>query len=178
MPRFAVNEPTAPPSAIIATPLTAQAFSPFGEVIEACSRGALTINDGSARRFDDLARIDTGAQGGRTGISIFVGQPFTLPVSIRLLERHPLGSQAFMPLDARRYLVVVAADVGDRPGPPIAFLAAPGQGVSYARGTWHHPLIALDAPSRFLVVDRIGPGENCEVCRYPSNGHLVSVPGT
>ncbi|SFM68235.1 ureidoglycolate lyase [Variovorax sp. OV329] len=149
--------------------LTAEAFRPFGDVIEASPTARhFPINSGFAERFHDLARVDVNTEGGRAIVSIFQALPRTLPMQLRLLERHPLGSQAFMPLSPRAYLVVVAPANPDRDGPDLAamrcFRAEPGQGVNYARGTWHHPLIALDAPSDFLVVDRGGaPGDlNCD----------------
>ncbi len=155
-------------------PLSARAFLPFGDVIEANeSARHFTINDGFAERYHDLARVDVNTAGGRPIISIFKARPRSLPLRLVLLERHPLGSQAFVPLSALPYLVVVAP-----PGPePLlnyirCFRAAPGQGVNYAPGTWHHPLIALQAACDFLVVDRGGaPGDlerglgNCD--EYP-----------
>lgn len=146
-------------------PLTAEAFRPFGDVIEASDAARhFTINQGFAERYHDLARIDTG-EGGHTVVSIFKALPRTFPMAITVMERHPLGSQAFMALAPMPFLVVVA-----RPGEAPAaqdlrcFLAQAGQGVNYAKGTWHHPLIALDAPGDFLVIDRGGPAtqHNCD----------------
>jgi len=141
--------------------LTAAAFAPFGDVIEAGSAQRIyAINDGTTQRFHDLAAIDVGTDGGRPLLSLFRAQPRPLPIAIRMLERHPLGSQAFVPLDPRgRYLVVVAEDPTAM---PRAFLASHGQGVNYRRGCWHHPLLALDEVSDFLVIDRGGPGDNCD----------------
>ena len=109
--------------------------------------------------------MDTTEQGGRPIISVFRGDPRPIPFPVRIMERHPLASQAFVPLSARPYLVVVAKpDIKD--GKSITaddlqvFLAAPGQGVNYARNVWHHPLIALDEQSDFLIVDRGGAGDN------------------
>jgi ureidoglycolate lyase len=145
-------------------PLTADAFRVFGDVIE---RGAharhVTINEGYAVRYDDLARIDVSADGGAPCLSIFNAKPRTLPFALTLLERHPLGTQAFMPLSGRVYLVVVS-EGADEPDLDTlrCFLAGPGQGINYARGTWHHPLLALDTSSDFIVLDRRGPGDNCD----------------
>ncbi len=144
-------------------PLTRERFAPFGEVIEAGHpEQRRIVNDGTAERFHDLANIDPGPQG-RAIVSIFRSRPRELPLPLVSMERHPLASQAFVPLSGRRWLVVVAP----AGGPPVAeglvaFLASGEQGVNYAPGVWHHPLIALDAPSDFLVVDRSGPGENCD----------------
>ena len=150
-------------------PLTAEAFRPFGDVIEASEAVRhFPINDGYAERFHELATVDTGPPGGRALISIFKAKPRTLPMQLTLLERHPLGSQAFMPLSARAYLVGVALPMLDGATPDTSalrcFLAEGNQGINYARGTWHHPLIALDAPCNFLVVDRGGSSaeRNCD----------------
>lgn len=142
-------------------PLDADAFRPFGEVIEPDNATEIRlINNGTTTRFHDIAPVDVASGGGHALISIFRGKPFALPLDISMLERHPLGSQAFMPLDARPYLVVVAPDEGGQPGEPVAFVASGKQGVSYAKGTWHHPLISLEDMSDFLVVDRGGTGSN------------------
>ncbi|THF63325.1 ureidoglycolate lyase [Pseudothauera rhizosphaerae] len=144
-------------------PLTAAAFAPFGEVIEVSDAARhYPINGGSTERYHDLARIAPGA-GGRAIVSIFRARPCALPFIVEMLERHPLGSQAFMPLSGRPYLVVVAPG-GEAPAADglRAFLAGGTQGVNYAPGVWHHPLLALQAVSDFLVIDRAGPGENCD----------------
>ncbi|MDY8108021.1 ureidoglycolate lyase [Fulvimarina sp. 2208YS6-2-32] len=144
-------------------PLTADAFRPFGEVVETDNASEIRlINKGTTTRYHDIAPVDVTAEGGTALISIFRGKPFAFPVTITMMERHPLGSQAFVPLSGRPYLVVVAADEGGRPGEPVAFLARPDQGVSYHRNVWHHPLISLEDVSDFLVVDRGGGGENLQ----------------
>ena len=143
--------------------LTREAFAPFGDVLVA-DDGArhFPINGGNTERYHDLARLDPGPEG-RIIASIFRGQPREMPFAVTMMERHPLGSQAFMPLAAEPYLVVVA-----RPGPAPtaadlrAFLAEPGQGVNYAAGVWHHPLLALNRVCDFLVIDRTGSGANCD----------------
>ena len=146
-----------------ALPLTADRFAPFGDVIEMTGHDPHWINENTCRRYDDLAQIDVLESGGRPLVSIFQANPRTLPMRIRTLERHPLSSQAFHPLQARPFLVVVAdADPRGLEHGIRAFLSSGGQGVNFRRNTWHHPLIALDSPSEFLVVDRGGPGENCE----------------
>jgi ureidoglycolate lyase len=146
-----------------ATALTAEAFAPFGDVIETDGRDSRWINERTCLRFDDLAQVDVGEAGGRPLLSIFEASPRSLPLRICMLERHPMSSQAFYPLQARPFLVVVATD---NPLPDArgirAFLSSGSQGVNYRRNTWHHALIALDCKSTFLVVDRGGAGENCE----------------
>jgi ureidoglycolate lyase len=154
-----------------AQPLTREAFAPFGDVIGTDGARHYPINNGTTERYHDLAKVDVGSGDGRPLISIFVGQPFTPPVAIQMMERHPLGSRAFMPLDNRPYLVAVAPNgPDDRPGEPLVFLATGMQGVSYAPNTWHHPLISLEAESRFLVVDRGGEGANLEEAVYEGEG--------
>ncbi|MEE2949844.1 MAG: ureidoglycolate lyase [Pseudomonadota bacterium] len=148
--------------------LTADAFRPFGEVIETDNASEIhLINKGTTTRFHDIAPVDVSDKGGRPIISIFRGKPFVLPIHISMMERHPLGSQAFMPLAGRPYLVVVAQDMAGRPGEPQAFLASETQGVSYAKGTWHHPLLALGDVSDFLVLDRGSNDANLEEADYP-----------
>ena len=157
-----VDTPTLLP--LPAEPLTAAAFAPFGEVIESDGRAPLLINDGMTERFHDLARVDVQAGDGRPLINLFHALPYVLPLRIRELERHPLGSQAFVPLDRQPFLVVVAP-AGEAPTAASvrAFLTNGLQGVNYGRGVWHHSLIVLGEPSRFLVVDRGGSGNNCDL---------------
>ena len=144
-------------------PLTAAAFAEFGDVIEPASAKAVyAVNDGTAQRFHDLATVDTGSDGGRTLVSIFRAQPRPLPFTIRMLERHPLGSQAFIPLSGHPFLVVVAEETPDGPGEPLAFRTRPGQGVNIGRNVWHGILTPLDGVSDFAVVDRGGEGVNLE----------------
>ena len=151
---------------LMAEPLTAEAFAPFGEVIETAGHVPRLINEGTCERFHDLARVDVLAEGGRPLISIFTAAPRPLPFAVRSLERHPLSSQAFYPPDGRPFLVVVAHEGSSgSPGPIRAFLAAGNQGVSYQRNTWHHALLAIGAISRFMVIDRGGPGTNCDETR-------------
>ncbi len=145
-----------------AQPLTAAAFAPFGQVIELPGARRFAINGGTTERFHDLAAVDTLAEGGRPLINLFRAQPRPRPVRLTLMERHPLGSQAFIPLAPRPYFVVVAPDANGRPGPLQAFLTQGWQGVNYARNVWHHPLLALDEVSDFIVIDRGGEGLNLE----------------
>lgn len=142
---------------------TRAAFAPFGEIITPSAVDPTTVNAGSARRYSDLAAIDVADGGGQVGVSIFVAQPRSATVTVEVLERHPLGSQLFMPLGLFAYAVVVAA--GEPPfacGELTAFHITDGSGVNYRKGVWHMPLCALGKEGPFLVVDRIGPGENCD----------------
>jgi ureidoglycolate lyase len=157
-------------------PLTPEAFAPFGEVIAAGAGERLLINDGTTERFNDLAEIDVSTQGGRPIINIFRAQPRTLPLSIRMVERHPLGSQTFVPLGPAPFLVLVAPPCDTvTPADLRAFRTTPGQGVNYRRGTWHHPLIALIEFSDFLVIDRAGTGENCDEVRFDEADILLDA---
>ncbi|MGN6315957.1 ureidoglycolate lyase [Trinickia sp.] len=143
-------------------PLTRTAFAPFGDVVSLDGARHFPINGGTTERFHDLATIDVAAAGGRPLINVFRGQPRALPLQVTMMERHPLGSQAFIPLADIRYLVVVAP-AGDFDIDRMRAFSVHGRtGVNYARGVWHHPLIALDTVSDFLVVDRGGNQPNCD----------------
>jgi ureidoglycolate lyase len=161
---------------LVAEPLTLLGFEPFGQVIEPDNADSIRlINGGTTTRFHDLAAVDVASEGGRPLINIFRGKPFALPVTIAMMERHPLGSQAFVPLHDRPFLVVVAPDENGRPGPPRAFVARGAQGVNYGRNVWHHPLIALGDMSDFLVVDRGGEGANLEEAEYAEKFVIEAV---
>ena len=144
-----------------ATPLTAAAFAPFGDVFEVSGDPDALINQGLCKRFHDRATLDFGP-GGRAGISLFSAEPRDLPYVLEMVERHTEGSQAFLPMHQNPWLVIVAEDAGDVPGQVHAFLAAPGQGINLHRGTWHGVLTPLHAPGLFAVVDRIGDGANLQ----------------
>jgi len=158
--------------------LTAEAFRPFGDVVDRRALGpTLAINGGTAQRLHDLTRIDV-ARGGHAAISVVRAQARTLPFRIECMERHLRGSQAWLPLGGARWIVVVSAP-GRRPaGPSLrAFVASDVQGVNYRRGTWHHPLVALGADAEFLVVDRVADdgGEDCEVVDFAAQDVRVVV---
>ncbi|QUJ76526.1 ureidoglycolate lyase [Sulfitobacter albidus] len=142
-------------------PLSAEAFAAFGDVLDCSGAPDKIINAGLCGRYNDRARLDFG-DGGRAGLSLFNAQPRSLPYRFDLLERHPEGSQAFLPLHGDPFLVIVAPDVGGRPGAPRAFLTAPHQGINLHRGTWHGVLTPLFACGLFAVVDRIGETRNLE----------------
>ena len=146
-----------------AAPLTAEAFRPFGDVLEATGDFRL-INAGLCRRHHDRARLDFGDA--RGGISVFKAEARQLPYQVDLVERHPDGSQAFLPMSEHPFLVIVAPDEGGVPGVPQAFLTDGAQGINLLRGTWHGVLTPLSAPGLFAVVDRIGATPNLEEYRY------------
>lgn len=144
-------------------PMTAEAFAPFGDLLDCAGDPDKMINAGLCGRYHDRAVLDFGDA--RGGISLFKAEPRSLPYTLDLMERHPDGSQAFLPMSEHSFLVTVAPDDGGRPGAPLAFLTAPGQGINLHRGTWHGVLTPLHAPGLFAVVDRIGPTPNLEEVR-------------
>jgi ureidoglycolate lyase len=148
--------------AITIQPLTREAFAPFGDVIETEGASSFPINAGKCTRYHDLAKIETTGEKARPMISLLRGEPYPLPLELSMVERHPLGSQAFIPLSDHPFLVVVAQQTADGPGDPIAFRTAPGQGVNIGRNVWHGILTPLDGVSDFAVVDRGGEGVNLE----------------
>jgi ureidoglycolate lyase len=145
---------------IFTQPLTQAAFAEFGDVLEATGTPDKIINQGLCGRHHDLATLDFSS--GQAGISVFNAQARSLPYTLDMMERHPDGSQAFVPMHEHPYLVIVAADKGGAPDAPKAFIAQPGQGVNYHRNIWHAVLTPLHAPGLFAVIDRIGDGANLE----------------
>ena len=145
-----------------AEPLSSEAFAAYGEVIET-QRGAHAMNASRFERFDDLCNVDIDNDG-RVGISIArCRTPTSLPLRLEMVERHPLGSQAFVPLTPAKMVIVVAP-----PGESVdvaelrAFVTNGRQGFNYRRGTWHMPLIAFEAGQEYLIIDRLGTEPNCE----------------
>ncbi len=163
----------ADPLILQARPLTADAFAAFGDVVEMAGHTATPMNQGWAQRYHNLAQVDVRDHSGEVGVSLARAQPETAPVTLRLLERHPFGSQIFMPLGSHPFLVVVGP-AGDVPAREalLAFVSNGRQGVNYHKGVWHHPMIALEAESDFLIVDRRGPGDNCDEAEI-SGGDVV-----
>ena len=139
--------------------LTAEAFAPFGRVLQTQGAHHFLINQGTTTRFHALAMADPGRDG-QAILSIFRGTRRPDPILVAMLERHPQGSQAFMPLSDHDWLVVVA----QRPQTDAlrCFRATGAQGVQYDTGVWHHPLLVLAPEQDFLVVDRQGPGDNLD----------------
>ena len=162
-------------SVILIEPLTSAAFAPFGQVIELDGAHHYPINNGMTERFHDLAKVELGGVHARPLISILRGQPYALPLTLKLVERHPLGSQAFYPLSTSPWLVIVATDEGGSPTGLHAFRPAPGQGVNIAMNTWHGVLTPLEREADFLVVDRGGDGNNLEEHHFDVP-HTVRLP--
>lgn len=152
---------------IVAETLTAEGFAAFGDVLDCAGGPDFLINEGMCGRHHDRARLCF--DGGSPGISLFDAKPRALPYRFDLVERHPLGSQAFIPMAMVGFLVIVAPDLGGVPGAPLAFRTTPGQAINFHRGTWHGVLTPLEAPGLFAVVDRVGPGENLVEHRYDAN---------
>lgn len=154
--------------------LTKQGFAEFGDVIEVENSEYFMINNGSTRRYHKLANADVEEQNGHAIISIFQAMPLEYPLTIKMLERHPLGSQAFIPLLSQPYLIVVAPK-GDDPqlNQCRAFYSNGRQGVNYHKGVWHHPVLALTEQDQFLIVDRAGEGHNCDEVHFDID--LVSL---
>jgi ureidoglycolate lyase len=149
-------------------PLTAEAFAPYGDVMEVREDNKIIpINYGKTERHHDLAKVDVADEDGAAIISIFRSTPTQLPFQVKIMERHPLGSQAFMPLTSNPYLVVVAPAGELDPNQIRAFFAQASQGVNYHKGTWHHYCLGLNISNDFLVVDRGGQGANCDETELP-----------
>ncbi|MBF9023128.1 ureidoglycolate lyase [Rhodobacterales bacterium FZCC0069] len=145
---------------IIIEPMTPDAFAPFGDLLEAKGTPDKIINQGLCGRFHDRARMDF--SDGRAGISIFHAEKRDLPLKLDLVERHPDGSQAFVPMSHQPFLVVVAEDQNGTPQNIRAFLTEAGQAINIHRGVWHGVLTPLYDPGLFAVIDRIGEGPNLE----------------
>jgi len=151
-------------------PLTPEAFAPYGDVIEVSeSNQVIPINYGNTQRHHNLAKVDVSDENGEAIISIFRSAPVQLPFHIKVVERHPLGSQAFMPLSGNPYLVVVSAAGEFDANALRAFIAQHHQGVNYHKGTWHHYCLGLNISNDFLVVDRGGQGANCDEVTLPED---------
>lgn len=152
---------------IVISPLTAAAFAPFGDVLNCEGAPDKVINAGLCGRFHDRAKVDVGD--GRAGISLFKSQLRALPYLCDMIERHPEGSQAFIPMSMDPFLVIVA----DADLQPQAFLTAPGEGINFHRGTWHGVLTPLSGPGLFAVIDRIGDGANLEEHHFATPYRVV-----
>ena len=147
-------------SRIIARPLSTEAFAPFGDVLNVDGEPDRLINQGLCGRYNDRAQMDFADA--RAGISLFKAQLRSLPYTLDMMERHPEGSQAFLPMDVHPFLVIVAPDESGKPGDPQAFLTHTGEGVNYHRNVWHGVLTPLAGNGLFAVVDRIGNTPNLE----------------
>jgi ureidoglycolate lyase len=164
-----------PDRTLTTEPLTREAFAPFGQVIETTGVHHYPINSGNCERYHDLAKVELGGVHARALISLLHARGFALPLELNMVERHPLGSQAFYPLSQNPFLVVVALDESGTPGTPRAFITAPGQGVNLAMNTWHGVLTPIGPEADFICVDRGGEGNNLEEHFFPEPW-LVRAP--
>ena len=140
--------------------ITRDNFSEYGDLISSNDIDPIDINAGYAKRFDNLANINTSKDDGKTIISIFSALKRVFPMKIDMMEKHPLGSQTFMPMKETTFLVFVAP-LGDAPeiSKIKSFIIPPKMGINYKPGIWHFPLISTENTD-FLVIDRKGSGEN------------------
>ena len=139
---------------LVCRALTPQEFSPFGAVIDTSSRVPELINEGTTRRYSDLASFDIGDQPSHPVIGVYLASSRSFPLRIGTLERHQRASQLFMPLGMHRFVVLVAPGENEPDWKRVkAFLTSPGQGVCLARGTWHHGLVALADGDGFAVIE-------------------------
>lgn len=154
-------------------PLTAEAFKPYGEVIEAGGISA-SINAGNAASFTNLANIDVDEAGGKISVNIYNAIARNLPFEVEMLEQHPLGSQAFIPMHGQRFVTIVLAQSQSLLAKNIkTFISDGRQGINLSKGTWHHPFFALDG-GLFLVIDRLGEGNNCQEHYFTKDKIMVN----
>lgn len=155
-------------------PLTVEAFNEFGDVIEVNDSGeSFAINQGFTTRYHRISEVDCRGVYASGIISIFRSTPLAQPVKIAMMERHPQGSQAFIPMGNEPYLVVVAPKGELDMSKVKVFLAQPHQGVNYHTGTWHHFCLALNQVSDFVVIDRAGEGNNCDEVLIDSDKTII-----
>ena len=154
-------------------PITKENFSKFGDLITTKDIDSITINDGYAKRFDNIAKLDTDKENGKTTISIFSALKRTFPMKVNMMESHPLGSQAFIPMKETTFLCFVAPS-GEKPdlNKIESFIIPPGLGINYKPGTWHFPLISTENMN-FLVVDRKGSGDNLKIQKLDSEDLIL-----
>lgn len=156
-------------------PLTKQAFAAYGDVIEADPSTMRLINGGTTERYHALAEPIATGEPVRLIFNIFRGKPRQFPYSVTMMERHPHGSQSFVPLSGRPFLLAVSDDENGYPGKPKVFRAEAHQGVNYFPNVWHHPLMAMNEISDFLVVDRDNPAENYQEFFFDSP-YIIAEP--
>ena len=150
----------------IPTKINRKNFSPYGDLISSDDIDCIDINAGYAKRFDNLANIDTLNGEGRTIVSIFSALKRTFPMKIDMMEKHPLGSQAFIPMKETTFLSFVAPP-GESPeiSKIQSFIVPPKTGINYKPGIWHFPLISTE-DTNFLVIDRKGDGNNLIIHKF------------
>ena len=172
-----INTPDLKVTEVQIEPLTQANFSDFGNVIETKNATHFPINDGRVERYHDLASVQLSGENSRALINIFeCNVASQLPYQLPIMERHPIGSQAFIPLTQIKFVVVVGK-AGDHPQPEElrAFESNGHQGINYHQGVWHMPLVADQTGLRFLVVDRGGDGNNCDEAGYPDDQQIMII---
>jgi len=156
-------------------PLNADSFKPYGNIIETAGASSVLINSGNCKRFNDLAGLDID-DSGRAGISLFEAKPYASPYQLNYVERHPLGSQAFVPMTSEKYLVIVADDIDGVAQEPKVFMTNGFQGVNYARNVWHGVLSPIVTTGLFAVVDYIGNVPNLEEFEFKTEEFEFKTP--
>jgi len=148
-------------------------FAIYGELISASDINPVDINAGYAKRFDNLADLNTSKDGGKTIVSIFSALKRTFPMKIDMMEKHPLGSQAFIPMKETTFLSFVAPS-GESPDTNKiqSFIIPPKTGINYKPGIWHFPLISTEDTS-FLVIDRKGSGKNLIIHKFEKENIIL-----
>ncbi|MDZ7822704.1 MAG: ureidoglycolate lyase [Ahrensia sp.] len=161
---------------IVIKPITREAFAPFGDLIDVSGEPDKLINQGLCGRFHDRATFDFGPNC-NGGLSLFDAQPRALPYTLEMVERHPLCSQAFIPMHQNPFLVIVAEGAADNnvPGQVHAFTTKGGQAINFHRSTWHGVLTPLSAPGLFAVIDRVSAGDNLQEHWFAKAKTIVSV---
>ena len=146
--------------------ITRSNFATYGDLISTNDINPMDINSGYAKRFDNLADLNTLKDGGKTIVSIFAALKRTFPMKIDMMEKHPLGSQAFIPMKETTFLAFVAPQ-GKFPeiNKIQSFIIPPKTGINYKPGIWHFPLISTE-DTDFLVIDRKGSGENLIIHKF------------
>jgi len=139
-------------------------FQKYGDIIDTSQKVPFEINDGRCLRYNDLANLNF--TNGQAGISLFESKKITLPYSFNFMEKHPLGSQAFIPVFGCRFIVIVANEVNGIPSEPLAFITKEGQGVNYHKNIWHGVLAPIEENATFTIIDWIGKGNNLETYTF------------
>ena len=156
------------------TKITKKNFAMYGDLISSNDVAPMEINSGFAKRFDDLANIDTSMDKGETIVSIFAAIKRTFPMKIDMMEKHPLGSQAFIPMKETTFLSFVAPQ-GELPeiSKIESFIIPPKTGINYKPGVWHFPLISTE-DTNFIVIDRKGNGKNLVIHKFEKENIILN----
>ena len=139
-------------------------FQPFGDIIDKNQEIPFEINNGNCLRYNNLAKLSF--TDGKAGISLFESKTITFPYSFNFMEKHPLGSQSFIPVFGCRFIVIVAKEINGKPSEPLAFITNHGQGINYHKNIWHGVLAPVEEKATFAIVDWIGKGNNLETYTF------------